>query len=153
MNLTINDLISSIADQLTRTFPAETGLCKYPIRKSPTLDTTYPCFFVFVVNPSIDDEPGGTNVRETRLDIVFVQERNVPDQNDELYNIMEKLDEAFDFVEYTDKYGTCLFHVYERNSTIEDQELHYKFTIRQRVWTSKVDIPMQNMEEANVEIK
>lgn len=154
MILTIPNLINSISEQLAMLFPDEMGGCRFPIRESPTQGTEYPCFFIFVMNPSIDDEPGERMVREIGFDIVFVQQRNEDNQNIGLYGMLEKLDEGFHLLNYTDNHGNAILHTNERNASIEDQELHYKFTIRARVRIAEYDrIFMMVMEEQNVEIK
>lgn len=154
MILTIQNIINSISEQLAMLFPDNMGGCKFHIRQSPTQNTDYPCFFIFVMNPSIEDEPGGRMVRELGFDIVFVQQRNEDDQNLGLYHVLEKLDEGFHILNYTDNYGNTVLHTNERNASIEDQELHYKFTIRARVRYDDYErILMRVMEEQNVEIK
>lgn len=153
MIFTLENVINSIADQLAAIFPDGGGGCLYPIRRSPADDTEYPCFFIFLMNPSIDDQLSEYQKRETGLDIVFVQQRNIPDQNAGILAVLESLDEGFDMLQYTDGETTVPLHFIERNATIEDQELHYKVTIKQRVSLPKSPIYMQVMEEENVEIK
>ena len=153
MTFTWDKVINSIADQLAGIFPDGEGGCLYPIRRSPTQDTTYPCFFIFPMNPSIDDGLSGILERESGLDIVFVQQRNADDQNEGILAVQEALDEGLDMLTYSDGTDTCQLHLLERNATIEDQELHYKVTIRQRVSPPRDVILMETMEEDNVEIK
>lgn len=153
MTYTYENLINSIADQLARLFPDGNGGCIYPIRQSPTLDTDYPCFFIFPMLMTLEDEIDSVQRRGSSFDIVFVQQRNIPDQNAGILVIQETLDEGFDMLTYTDGETSCPLHVYERSSNIEDQELHYKFTLRQRISLPRDVIYMQTMEENNVEVK
>lgn len=154
MVLSLDNLITSIADQLAWAFPGAEGGCRYPIRKSPTESTDYPCFFIFIMNATIEDQLSERMLREIGFDVVYVQQRNIPDQNDDLYKMLDKLDEAFAMLNYNDKFSTCKIHTQERNANIEDQELHYKFTIRARVsFDREAQVLMQVMEETNVEIK
>lgn len=154
MIFTIDNIITSIADQLAYAFPDVNGNCIYPIRKSPTEKTEFPCFFIFVTQATIDDQPSERMLRGIGFDIVFVQQRNADDQNDSIYKMADKLDEAFHMLNYNDKFGTALLHTQERNWNVEDQELHYKFTLRARVrFDREAQVLMQVMEETNVEIK
>lgn len=153
MTFTYENVINSIANQLAVLFPDGSGGCLYPIRQSPTEDTEYPCFFIFIMNPSIENELSEIHRRETGFDIVFVQQRNIPDQNAEILAVLETLDEGMDMLDYTDGTDTVKLHFLERNATIEDQELHYKVTMKQRVYLPREQNYMQVMEENNVEIK
>lgn len=145
MTFSIENLIQSIAAQLGTMF-------EYTVYDSPTQDTNYPCFYVFVTLPTIENELSGWAVRDIGFDVVFVQQRNAPAQNAQIYAVLEKLDEGMDMLSYTDGEESVLIHINGRNASIEDQELHYKFTIRQRVSVESIRIYMQEMEEANVEV-
>lgn len=147
MTFTIQNVIDSIAVQLASIFP------DYPIKQSPSLDTEFPCFFIFMMPGSIADEIDGYQARSLGFDIVFVQQRNVPDQNVELIKVLEALETHFDMLTYTDGLFSVPLHVLTREASIEDQELHYKITLKQRVSFDEVKIPLQEMEELNVEAK
>lgn len=147
MIFTIQNVIESIGLQLTKIFP------DYPIKQSPSLDTEYPCFFVFMMPVSISDEVDGYQARSLGFDIVFVQQRNVPDQNVELIRVLEALDTNFDMLTYTDGTFEIPLHVLTRDASIEDQELHYKITLRERVRFDNVEIPLRRLEELNVEVE
>lgn len=147
MTFTFEKLIDSIAGQLAENFK------DVPIYDSPSFNTSYPCFYVFLVNPKIEDGIDETYIRETMLDIVYIQERDSSAQNVELINVLEKLDECMDMITYVDGDESALLHTYERNGNIEDQELHYKLRIKQRMSVDKEHIYMDEMEEENAEIK
>lgn len=147
MTFTFEKLIDSIAGQLADNFK------DVPIYDSPSFNTSYPCFYVFLVNPKIEDGIDGTYIRETMLDIVYIQERDSSAQNVELINVLEKLDECMDMITYVDGDESALLHTYERNGNIEDQELHYKLRIKQRMSVDNEHIYMNEMEEENAEIK
>ena len=153
MIYTYENIINSIADQLAAIFPATGGGCRYPIRRSPSEDTAYPCVYIFLMLPEMHDELSGVQKRTTSLDIIFVQQRNAPDQYGAIMAVLEALDAGFDMLTYTDGKSTWPLHVLDRNASIEDQELHYHITLQQRVSLPVAVDLMQTMEEANVEIK
>ena len=147
MNFTIPKIIDSIAGQLTALYP------NVPVYDSPSYNTSYPCFYVFVTVPNIKDEIDGAEMRDIGLDVVYVQQRNIPAQNAELMDVLETLDEGFDMLTYVDGNESTPLHTHDRNGNIEDQELHYKFSIRQRVSREEIHHYMAEMEELNVEIE
>ncbi len=147
MTFTIPKLIDSIAGQIAALYPDA------DIYDSPTFDTDYPCFYVFVFNPSISDGVDGRDMRKIGIDIVYVRQRNESAQNKDLNEVSEALDEAFDTITYVDGEETATLHTHERNTTTEDQELHYKFEIRQRVSKPIEHTYMAELEDNDVEIK
>ena len=147
MNFTIPKIIDSIAGQLATLYP------NTPVYDSPSYNTSYPCFYVFVMMPSIKDQIDGVEMRDISFDIVYVQQRNSPAQNAELMSVLETLDEGFDILTYVDGNDTTPLHTHDRSASIEDQELHYKLTIRQRVSREEIHHYMAEMEEQNVEIE
>jgi hypothetical protein len=147
MTFTILNVINSIANQISSLCP------EYPIYISPTYNTDFPCFYIFLMTNSIENEPGGRHVRELPFDIVFVQERNASNQNEGLLNVLEALDGGMDMLTYTDGTDSCLLHCNDRSGHIEDQELHYNLTIKQRVSVSEITEYMQSLEAINVKIK
>jgi hypothetical protein len=86
-------------------------------------------------------------------EIAPVKKTHVKYTNVELINVLEKLDECMDMITYVDGDESALLHTYERNGNIEDQELHYKLRIKQRMSVDKEHIYMNEMEEENAEIK
>ena len=148
MTYTIENLIQSIAAQLKTVYPA------LPVYDTFTLQgNEYPCFFVFLMPSNISDQIDGVDKREIFFDVVFVQERNAPNAYGTLYNIADSLDELLDVVNYTADGESVPLHTHERNYSIDDQELHYKFRIIARVSRPVSPILMQTLEEDNVRIK
>lgn len=149
MIYSIDYLIRSVAAQLATAFPGIT------VHDSPTQQKSgYPCFYVFLRPSDIRDQLSARDMRNTSLDVVYVQERNVPDANAELYSVAETLDELLDVVPYSDGSGEdpVPLHTHERDYSIEDQELHYRLRISQRVSKPVEHIPMQT-EETDVQVK
>lgn len=149
MTFTVQNIISSVAYCLQELYPG------IPVYDSPTIDTDFPCFYVFLMNPGISDDIIPYAKREIPLDIVYVQQRNVPNANQAIHAVAETLDEALDMLTYTDgsEEDPVPLHTYNRSWSIEDQELHYKITLRQRVTLPRSDVLMQTLEEANVEVE
>lgn len=145
MTFTIANLMDSIAGVL------KTGYPDCPVYLGPNQQgTDYPCFFIFLMPSIIMDEPGGRYFRDLGLDVVYVQERNAVGGNKEIQAVQEYLDEHLLQFDYSDGTGTVPLHTYERQASTEDQELHYKFHIRQRVSLPTEPNPMQLLEENDV---
>ena len=147
MNFSIDNLIESIAAQLKTEYPA------LPVYDSYTLQgCKFPCFFVFLTPSNISDQIDRRDKRELNFDVVYVQERNAPNAYGTLYTVADTLDALLDIVAYTDGGESIPLHTHERNYSIDDQELHYKFKIIARVSRPYEPTPMQT-EETDVGIK
>ena len=148
MTYTIDNIIKSIAAQVSLAFPA------YPVYDSPNQQgTDFPCFFIFLTTGEIADQLSGFDKRDLSFDLVFVQERNKPNANAEIYDISDTLDEILDMVTYTAGEESVPLHTHDRSHSIEDQELHYKFRIPARVSKAVEHIPMQILEENDVKVQ
>ena len=102
---------------------------------------------------TIDDQVDERFYRDLGIDIVFVQQRNVVNGNAQLQEVQENLDANLALFDYSDGAATIPLHTYEREASTEDQELHYKFHIRQRVYIPRTPNPMRVLEENNVNIE
>lgn len=147
MIYTIENLIQSIAAQLKTVYPA------LPVYDTFTLQgNEYPCFFVFLMPSNISDQIDGVDKREIFFDVVYVQQRNITNAYADLYSVADALDELLDVVNYAADGESVPLHTHERNYSIDDQELHYKFKIIARVSRPYTPNPMQT-EETDVGIK
>ena len=148
MIFALNHVLDSVAGLLNKKYP-------YPVYVSPNQQgTQYPCFFIFFMPSTIEGQIGGRFIRDLGLDIVFVQQRNIINGNAEIHAVAEYLDENLELFSYTDGNGeTALIRTYEREGQTEDDELHYKFHIRQRVAVPKETVWMQVMEEDRAYVK
>ena len=149
MIYSIGQVISSVALMLGTEWPG------VPVYGSPTAATHFPCFFVFLMPSTISDQIDKVDRRDISLDVVYVQQRDLPDAEAALWEIADQLDQLLDVVWYTD--GTedtesIPLHTQDRTYSIEDQELHYKIKIIARVSRPYTPNPMQT-EEADVGIK
>lgn len=149
MTFSIDNVLNSLAGVLKEKYP------DYPVYISPNQQgTEYPCFFLFLMPSTISAEVDGRFYRDLGIDVVFVQARNIVNGYDEIQVIQEYLDCTLEMFPYTDgSAAPVLIHTYERQASVEDDELHYQFHIRQRVSLPKTHNPMEEMEENNVGIK
>ena len=149
MKFTIQNLLSSLAGGL------KTGYPDRPVYTSPNQQgTEFPCFFIFLMPSSIEDGIGGRFLRDLGLDLVFVQQRNAANGNAEIQEVQEFLDQNLDKFLYYDESGSSAWlHTYEREASVEDQELHYKFHVRPHVSAPIKENQMQGVEENHVKIK
>ena len=150
MTYSIGRVISSVALMLGTEWPG------VPVYGSPTAATHFPCFFIFLMPSTISDQVDKVDRRDISLDVVYVQQRDLPDAEAALWEIADQLDQLLDVVWYTD--GTedtesIPLHTQDRTYSIEDQELHYKLRIPARVHQPVVEVLMQTMEENNVEVE
>lgn len=150
MIFTIPNLINSLAGVLKKGYPT------YKVYTGPNQQgTEYPCFFIFPMPSTIDDQVDERFYRDLGIDVVFVQQRNAVNGNAQLQEVQEYLDVNLELFEYTDGSNEppVWLHTYEREASTEDQELHYKFHIRQRVYIPRTPNPMRVLEENNVNIE
>lgn len=139
-------IIKSIASQLAAEF-------NVPVYASATQQgAEYPCFFIFLMTGRIRDQIDRACLRDIGIDVVYVQERNAVNADLELLQIGDRLDQLLDMISYTDGTDTVPLHTHDREQSIEDQELHYKLYIRQRVSIPEL-FPLMMTEETDVKIK
>lgn len=148
MKFTTDRIIDSLAGVLQEQYP------DYPVYDSPNQQgTDFPCFFVFFMPTTVESQIDERFYRDLGVDIVFVQQRNIPNGNAELHAIAEFLDENLELFRYEDgNGGTAMIRTFERQWKVEDGELHYQFHIRQRVSLPRIRNLMQEMEENNAGI-
>lgn len=148
MKFTIQYLLNSLAGILKAEYPT------YPVYTSSNQQgTAFPCFFIFLMPSTISAQPDERFYRDLGIDIVFVQQRNIVNGNAEIQAIQEFLDSSLEAFLYSDGESAARIHTYEREASTEDEELHYKFHIRQRVSAPRAKNPMKEMEGSNVSIE
>lgn len=149
MNFTLENVINSLAGVVQSGYP------DYPVYTSPNQQgTKAPCFFIFFMVSSIEDEIGNRFTRDLGVDIIFVQKRNIVNGNAEILSMCDFLDEALEQFPYVDENeNKAVIRTSERQWQKEDDELHYQFHIKQRVSVPTVTTPMKKMEENNASIK
>ena len=83
-----------------------------------------------------------------------MQQRNAVNGNAEVQAVQEFLDQSLDKFLYYDENGSSAWlHTYEREASVGDQELHYKFHVRPHVSALIKENRMQGVEENHVKIK
>ena len=149
MIFTLENIINNLAGVLKAQYT------DYPVYDSPNQQgTKYPCFFIFFMPSEISGQIDGRFLRDLGVDIVFVQQRNIVNGNKEIYEIADYLDEVLELFAYSDENGASgLIRTFEHQWQNEDQELHYKFHIRERVYISRQQIPMEILEEDRTYVK
>ena len=72
---------------------------------------------------------------------------------EDVYEVIEYLDEHLDTFEYSDGTDSGYLHTYERRYHMEGMDLHYQFHIKVRCLIDREVNLMQTLEEINYEIK
>lgn len=145
MNFTIYNIMNSIAEYLKTGFP---DISVYAGENQQA--TKFPCFFIKIINPEIQPEVGGFWMRDIWLDVIYLQRRNEINSNLKLFSVQEWLDENMGLIPVAD--GIWV-HTYEREASVQDQDLHYKLHLRNRVYIPRQQVSMEKMEELNVRKK
>ena len=149
MIFSLHHVINSLAELLSEGYP------EYPVYDSPNQQgTSFPCFFIFCMPSTIEDQIGNRYLRDLGVDIVFVQQRNLTNGNQKIHEIADFLDRNLEMFRYSDVgEDSALIAAWDRRWSIEDEELHYQFHIRERILMEETVNLMQDMEENNVGIK
>lgn len=131
--LTMPLLVSALADMLHAQFP------DVPIYANPNQQGTEPpCWFV-VFQPlnRLEREIGRHFYREIAVDLVYEEPYNLPDLLDRYYAAAERVEAALYRLHYTVDVGgreiTVPLQIKEREWSVSNEALHYKFQIRARV--------------------
>lgn len=147
MMFTLVDLFQSIAGVLARHWD-------YPVYISPNQQgTKFPCFFLFTMPSTVEKGMDARFVRDIGIDIVFVQERNIVNGNDEIIDIAEILDCEMELLPYEKEKERAWIRTYERQWQIEDEELHYQFHVREHVNIEQDNQRMEVLEVDDVALK
>lgn len=112
-----------------------------------------PCFFISMMSDDFAVEMGLMSMDELRLDIVFLQEPNIINATDGIYQVLQYLNEHLETIPYSENGQTTTVRTYERSSQIQDSDLHYHLTFKNRIYLSSTSTKMQTLEDIDVEIK
>ena len=149
MTFTLDNITNSLAGVLRTQYP------EYPVYTNPNQQgTSFPCFFIFFMPSAIESQVDERFIRDLGIDIVFVQQRNIVNGNEKIHAIAGYLDENLELFPYFDGSGAIVpVRTYERQWQTEDEELHYKFHIKQRVSVPRTSNPMERLEDNHANIK
>lgn len=149
MTFTLDNIINSVAGVLKERYGG------YPVYTSANQQgTKFPCFFIFFLPSTTENQMDRSFLRDIGMDIIFVQQRNIVNGNAEIHKIAEYLDRNLELIPYSDGSGeTAYIPTHERQWQSEDEELHYQFHIRQRVEVPETNTLMREMEENNAKVK
>ena len=114
MIFSLHHVINSLAELLSEGYP------EYPVYDSPNQQgTSFPCFFIFYMPSTIEDQIGNRYLRDLGVDIVFVQQRNLANGNQKIHEIADFLDRNLEMFRYSDGSGdSALIAVWERRWNI-----------------------------------
>lgn len=148
MRFTLEALINSVAGVIKAGYPTMN------VYGSATQQgAEYPCFFVQEIPSNLYPEMNDRSRREIALDIIYVQERDIPNAREDMRGVIDYLDYNLDTFTYTDGTESCMLRAFSHAWSYEDQELHYKVTVKALVGRERTEVKMQEMEEENAEIK
>jgi hypothetical protein len=149
MNYSIDNVLKSIARVIHKGFP------DYKIYISAVPQgVTIPCFFISFMPSTSRSQVDNRIYSELGLDIVFLMKPNEINATSLMYQIVEYLDENLEMIPYYEgQENTGVIHTYERNSHMEDMDLHYQVTIKARGHIEVAETLMEELEAINYEIK
>lgn len=144
MNFTISTIAQSLASYLADTLPGVT-MYEDPNQQG----TECPCMFLQQRYSYITRETGTDwYLRRLGLDLTYLLDYNVPNQQRQYEAAAEALDLVMDTFPYTDgsEMPPVLIRTYDREWRIDLNELHYKFEIRERVYIPETAVKMRTMD-------
>lgn len=146
MTYSLSNLINSVAGALS-------GL-DYPVYDSQTQQgVETPCFFISLMPSEISGEPYDRYYNTVNLDIVFLQDPNIPNATDLIYTVIDYLNEHLALFDYSDGTETCKMHGLQRRHHLEEMDLHYQITIKMRIHIDVEETVLKTLEGITYEIK
>lgn len=146
MIYTLSHLIDSIAGVLVP--------LGYPIYASQTQQgVETPCFFITLMPSDISGETFGRYLNSVSLDIVFLQEPNIPNATDQIYSVLDFLNENLDMFVYSDGTDSGYLRCLDRNYHLEEMDLHYQITVKTRTYVDVNEPLLLHLEDLTYEIK
>jgi len=148
--INLNLITSALADFLVFNFPGA------PVYNNPNQQKTdLPAWFInFIPGSSITGQVGNRYMRSLHIDLVYLEEYNLPDLYDRYLTVAERLDETLEYFIYSYNDVKYLLHTCDRTWRVSLADLHYEFKMDIRVSLSKPPEPlMQTIEALNQKIK
>lgn len=148
MNFTLQTLAKSLADYLAPYLP---GVKFY---EDPNQQGSQPpMMFLQLRFGRLYPELGGYWIRHLGLDLVYLLDYNLPDLQQQYNQAAETLDLALDTFPYSDGAESRVLRCLERSWTIDQDELHYKFELRERVTLPAPSAPKMETLEQGLKIQ
>ena len=143
MNFTITTLGESLADYLAPVLP-DVQYNEDPAQQG----VDCPCFFLQQRYAYTDRRRStrGMFLQRIGLDLTYLEDYNLPDLHQRYLAAAGALDTVMETLEYTDGDGTALLRTYERQWTIDEDALHYKFELQVWVFLPETAVKMQTMD-------
>ena len=146
MTYSLSNLINSVAGALSS--------LDYPVYDSQTQQgVETPCFFISLMPSEISGEPYDRYFNTVNLDIVFLQDPNMPNATDLIYTVIDYLNEHLALFDYSDGEETCKMHGLQRKHHLEEMDLHYQITIKTRIHIDVEETVLKTLEGITYEIK
>ena len=121
MTFTIETLIDSIKGVLKEQYP-DIQVYSNLSHQTPEI----PCFFLSLMPIETENRMGRRLMKKISFDVVFMGEKGKQDESNQLASIADKLDQKLEYVPYE----TGKLRTYNREWKIENEELHYQFTMK-----------------------
>lgn len=144
MTYKINRIASCIAQSVS---PYLAGVAFY---ESPNQQgTVCPCAFLQQRSSRIEDKIGGMYQVDTKLDLTYLEDFNLPDLQTRYQTAAAVLDEHMEYFSYSDGTAegeTIPIRAWEREWKIDLDALHYNFSLKIRMTREQVHAYMESLK-------
>lgn len=140
MTFSTKTLAKSLAAHLA---PLMSGVTFYEDPTQQLVDL--PAMYLQVRSSKIGLRLNDRYLRVLALDLVYLEDFNLPDLQEKYNAAAEILDENMETFIYSDGTDSALIRAHERNAKIDLDACHYMFEIRVWVTPKKTGVPMQTM--------
>jgi len=148
--ISLSLITSALADFLAYYFPG------VPVYNNPNQQSTeLPAWFInFMPGSEIKKQIGNRYLRSLRVDLVYLDEYNLPDLYDRYLSVAETLDEKLELFAYDFEGKKYVMRTQDRNWRVSLADLHYEFNLNIRTSLSNPPNPfMQTIDSLNQKIK
>lgn len=111
-----------------------------------------PCFFISLMPSTSQKQLGRSYFQQLALDVVFLQDPNIVNATDGIYSVIQFMDENLELIPYVDGEDEGVVHIYDRSYQLQEMDLHYHLTFKNRVYIEE-DNPLMKSLEVEYEIK
>ena len=111
-----------------------------------------PCFFISLMPSTSQKQLGRSYFQQLALDVVFLQDPNIVNATDGIYAVIQFMDENLELIPYVDGEDEGVVHTYDRSYQLQEMDLHYHLTFKNRVYIEE-DNPLMKSLEVEYDIK